>query len=118
MKPFSWVIERIRELAANDQARKAECRYFDAEAKPDCIIGHVLHELGAKNDDSDLINRDGEYAGRAWTQAEYILWDVLGVHEGTKAESDWVQAVQSMQDSGANWGAAVAHADKFKLVPA
>ncbi|ATN92637.1 hypothetical protein SEA_YASSJOHNNY_70 [Mycobacterium phage YassJohnny] len=111
LKPFRWVIQRIKELAAENPDKIACCRYFGDEGAPCCIVGHVLAEAGIRPMDED---EDGYYIGNdttsvlAGTLAGQLPWEELGIEAPkTTAELRWVAEVQTRQDRGHTWGWAV-----------
>lgn len=92
--------------------------YFDSVGDPVCIVGHVLHELGARYEGESVVSADGAHVSASWAQAIHLFWDVLGVHEGTFEQSRWVQNVQTNQDLGYSWSGAICNAHDSALVPA
>ena len=126
MKPFSEVIELVRKRAERDGDHVARCVYYEG-VNPNCIIGHVLQELGVFPEfggpliedgrlglapfAENMVMRDGSrFAAQRWFAAE-LPWDKLD-YSPTPLELEWVGTVQGYQDKGNNWRDSVAHADR------
>lgn len=111
MKPFQWVIDRIKELAAEYPDRIAQCRYFNSDGSPECIVGHVLHELGAEECntvDGIYLALNGAMLAPIDTLADILPWEKLGVEKPTREQVKWVVRRQASQDRGDRWHEAVA----------
>jgi len=111
LKPFSWVQERIIELAELYPERKANCQYFADDGYPDCIVGHVLRELGAhpsSREGTRIFNADRSRWVESGTFADHIDWTKFGVQNPCPAEAHWIGHVQHLQDTGSCWADAVA----------
>ncbi|QGJ95528.1 hypothetical protein SEA_RIMMER_74 [Mycobacterium phage Rimmer] len=110
-KPFRWVIQRIKELAAENPERVAHCQYFeDDNSTPCCIVGHALAGAGIRQEESG----DGyHYIGNdtasalAGTLAGQLPWAEFGFESPAVNELRWVSLVQHRQDGGYTWSEAV-----------
>lgn len=124
-KPFSEVIELVRKHAERDGDRVARCVYYEG-VNPNCIIGHVLQELGVFPGFSSkqiekvlglepfaerLVLRDGKPFAPQALFADLLPWGLLG-YSPTIEQLEWVRVVQSFQDKGNNWRDSVADADR------
>lgn len=111
LKPFSWVRERIIELAELYPERKANSQYFDEKRQPDCIVGHVLHALGAHpsaGEGTRIFNADKSRWIVSSSVVDRIDWTKFGVQNPWAAEAHWIGHVQHLQDTGSCWADAVA----------
>jgi hypothetical protein len=111
LKPFSWVQERIIELAELYPERKANSQYFDEGKRPDCIVGHVLHDLGAQPSSGDggrIFNADKSRWMVASSVVDRIDWTKFGVEKPSPAQAMWIHKVQQKQDYEYCWADAVA----------
>lgn len=122
MRPFSWVIEHVRSLAAEHPDELATRAYF-SHGQPACIFGHVLGRLGAsptcpddKTKDPIVVNREGMRVVGGYVGIRLVRWTLLDVMEPSSDELAWCDRVQVRQDNGYSWANSVAHADG--LVPA
>ena len=116
MKPFSWVQDRIREVAEDEPDRVAQCQYFD-NGVPECIVGRVLAELGVRTVEVGpgtyhLMAAEGGFVAEDPTFAQHLDWRSMGVRMPGRRQRNWIEQVQALQDSGARWGDAVKEADK------
>jgi hypothetical protein len=76
------------------------CLYLDGD-RPGCIIGHVLHHLGATIE--FLRTQEGMWADHVAAAVAHI--------EFTAAAVDALMIAQGRQDEGATWSAAAVAAD-------
>lgn len=113
LKPFRWVVQRIKELAAENPDRVADCRYFaverDGSTQPCCIVGHALAEAGIRQEgdgDGDYIG-NGTASALAGTMAGQLPWVEFGFESPAVNELRWVSLVQHLQDGGYTWSEAV-----------
>lgn len=110
LKPFRWVQERIIELAELYPERKANSQYFDEGKRPDCIVGHVLHDLGAQPSSGDggrIFNADKSRWMVASSVVDRIDWTKFGVKKPSPSEAMWIHRVQNRQDYEYSWDEAV-----------
>lgn len=82
----------------------AVCSYYvsNGEARPSCIIGHVIEYLGLRD---QFLPIQGQYEGKSGVSA----LNALGVRITRRADV-LLDTVQSEQDSGHPWGEAVEQA--------
>lgn len=119
MKPYSTVIDSIRTLAGLEPERTSDA-YFNYKEEPECIFGHVIAGLGgmvtfaAFSHRSVVKSPDGSSVVNGYEGADLINWPALGVEAPSETEAQWSSSVQSRQDVGWSWAAAVAHADQFR----
>ncbi|AKU42512.1 hypothetical protein SEA_NOSLEEP_74 [Mycobacterium phage NoSleep] len=112
-KPFRWVIQRIKELAAENPERVAHCQYFtvesDGSTQPCCIVGHALAEAGIRQEDGDGYHYIGNDTAStpAGTLAGQLPWAEFGFESPAVNELRWVSLVQHLQDGGYTWSEAV-----------
>lgn len=102
MKSFRWVQDRLREIVQQNPDRYAGCTYFDPAGQPNCVVGHVLHELGV---DADAIE------ALEGVPAQGLDWAALGVRNPGSKQSRWIACLQDEQDGGASWSDALAAAE-------
>lgn len=93
------LIEMVRTLAAESPDRVATCEYA-VGGKPECIIGHALAAEGWS------VEALGEEIRSAWALCRSGTIPGVG-----KADAQWLQRVQTFQDSGLTWAEAVERAD-------
>ena len=109
-KPFSWVQERIIELAELYPERKANSQYFDEGKRPDCIVGHVLNALGAhpsSGEGTRIFNADKSRWIVSSSVVDRIDWTKFGVKKPSPSEAMWIHRVQNRQDYEYSWDEAV-----------
>lgn len=110
------VVAKVRELAEDSpdyiyQAVYGFCKnyHIDEDGNPiegsGCIVGQALHEVGFS------------YAEIPQTANALKALNYLGLTSEGSREDNWLETVQSYQDNGYRWGAAVEAADhKYPLM--
>lgn len=77
-----------------------------ATGRPGCIVGHILHRLGASPEGIASLDGQGSVGYIATTHgAPSLVEERIGVRFTDKAV-DFLREVQSRQDKGATWGEA------------
>ncbi|AGT11837.1 hypothetical protein SEA_THREERNGTARJAY_130 [Mycobacterium phage ThreeRngTarjay] len=109
--PFKCIQDRIVELAKEQPWRKSIGAYF-ISGQPECIIGHVLADIGVGADGTRLVNKNGVPTSSVSHLADTFDWNEFGVQTPTRRQIGWVQVVQSRQDYGDTWGEAVKRAGR------
>jgi hypothetical protein len=92
--------EQVRKIAEAEPLGRAQCRYFEDDGQPLCLVGHALALQGITL--ADVTHHgNGTYIG--------TVLDTVGDEHGVIL--DWLGAVQYKQDAGWRWEAAVKWAD-------
>ena len=77
------------------------CVYFDGDNEPSCLFGHVFAALEIG------YNRSWENTG-----ITDLIQDTLNI-ECTMPQRNWLNSLQSSQDQGYSWGAALDNANEL-----
>jgi hypothetical protein len=98
-----------REQLQHDDGRTI-CVYFNPDATPSCLVGHVLAGVGVTLDDLDgFIDRDGYRVSLNTDQAVNDLVEHGFIQVDPKTEQ-LLATAQTAQDHGAPWGDALKRA--------
>lgn len=94
-------------------AGSVTCTYWrrdpdDADAGPDCIVGHVGWLLGYR----PTMDLDGEYLDDAWEETAAGGLVEQGMIKAPPIVGEILGAAQAAQDQGLTWGAALAAAEQ------
>jgi hypothetical protein len=101
------LIAAVREIAAErpdhvyDSESDEGCVYIDKDGNPSCIIGHAGYKLA-------LITREPQ---GCWDSTDICAVSYELRWSLSNDELRWLSAVQTHQDRGVSWGAAVELAD-------
>lgn len=75
------------------------------DGQPDCIVGHLLVELGVPVEHLDYTSVERrDFSDHTISGAEYEIAREYGI-EFTSDALDFLTGVQAMQDAGESWGA-------------
>lgn len=107
------IVTTIRALAAEQPDRHSDCTYTHGGA-PECIVGHALLKL----DPAFLEYLDGANNAQGFREVllELRRAGLIAAPDGGLAEladargEGWICTVQSLQDDGRTWEAAIAEA--------
>lgn len=114
------IVEAVREIAdefpthvyEKDLMGDQECRY-EKDGHGDCIIGCALERLGVPTEHIRWLDSAADSGASA---AVFNIWyerysDIPDTETGMLIR--WLNRVQSEQDNGTSWGAAVLDADEL-----
>ncbi|MBB3752420.1 hypothetical protein FHT44_004932 [Mycolicibacterium sp. BK634] len=111
LKPFSTVIEMIRELAEENPHEVADCQYFNDDSTPCCIFGHVFAKLGATPNGRVIQSATRRRVVAEGEGVYEIYWPALGIEQPSSFENQWAADIQDYQDTGSRWPDAIQKAD-------
>lgn len=92
-----------------DDGGFVQCVYFEGDGSPSCIVGHVLAQLGKREQD---LRFEGSSTPNT-VGIESVLVDGVELDMGARRV---LGAAQRKQDGGATWGAAVLYAEDVETI--
>lgn len=105
----------VREILASNPEyapEGSECRYFDPEGNPDCVVGHVFQRIG-------ISERDLRFQVTLCRNPNTSRFDLLGSAYHKKISpraAGFLTDVQEKQDHGYSWGDIIPLLDGFAEV--
>lgn len=96
------IIEAVVAETGADFVFDSECEYFNAFGHPQCLVGHVFHRLGVTLPETVRSTTGRDIAANT-AQCHRVFADLGGEPSLGAA----LEAAQSAQDRGKNWGQAL-----------
>jgi hypothetical protein len=97
------LLAQVEKLGADHTYLRNEdntCSYFKRNGRPDCIVGHILSDLGFKLKD---LNKLQANVGTG----VYQVFPDLGIIDADDRALDLLAYAQGEQDAGKTWGESV-----------
>ena len=96
-----------KQVEKKGAGHKSQCIYFDSLGEPQCIIGHVLDDLGFTKGDLYGCNGTTFYAIVTGDIKMYMDNPFDGRVEFTNMAAEVLIKAQNVQDEGRTWGEAL-----------
>lgn len=112
MTTATEILKTVKELAAASPDTLADCKYFNDDKTPCCVVGHALAKHGITAEAVE--GRDPETGDRLNTLSVGCgLLAAVGVVEDSEEAVVELSRIQARQDRRLNWCNAVAPGHAF-----
>lgn len=110
MTTATQILETVVSLAKEAPYTRAECRYFNEDKTPCCIVGGAFEKHGITHDTFVEISERGERSYEdlnQWTGISCDIFGYVGVEVDSQDALDKLAEIQIAQDTGSSWKEAV-----------